>query len=134
MGTDSLKKIKATRWSYACFALSSFLIGGWMVIDPLGFWGLFDLRLQDPIVATVYGGGIVGEGVVCLWGAFQPARASAILLYMVAYKTVVVAALVPRLSAMDAPPWAGWVVVAAWGFVAIWAAVLFPWRDVAAPR
>ena len=127
MGTDSPKKIKAMRWSYLVFALSSFPIGGAMVAAPLAFWGAFGLALEDPILATVYGGGVVGEGVVCLWGWFRPQRAVGILVYMLAYKGVVVAALLPRLLAMAEPPAAGWMIVAFWGFVAVWAALLLPW-------
>jgi len=128
MSTDSAAKIKAMRLSYLCFACSSFVIGGAMLLDPIGFWARFDLHVGEPVVATVYGAGIVGEGLVCAWGWLHPLRASAVLLYMVSYKTVVVLALVPRLLGMPEPPWAGWLVVAAWGFVAVWAALLFPWR------
>jgi hypothetical protein len=117
------------RFSYLGFALSSFVIGGAMIVDPIGFWGFFDLRLSEPIVATVYGGAIVGEGLACLMGWFRPARVVGVLHYMVFYKVVVVAALVPRLLSMDEAPWAGWLIVAAWGSVAIWAALLlYPWR------
>jgi hypothetical protein len=129
MGIESRRRGAFVRFSYLSFALSSFVIGGAMIVDPIGFWGFFGLRLGEPIVAAVYGGAIFGEGLACLWGRSRPARAVGVLIYMVAYKTVVVATLVPRLVLMDEAPWAGWLIVAAWGSVAIWAAMLIPWRE-----
>lgn len=116
------------RLSCLNFALSSFLVGGFIIADPIGFFGLFGIELGEPIVASVYGGAIVGEGLACLWGWFEPARVTGVLLYMVAYKSVVVLTLTPRLLVMEDPPFGGALIVAAWGLVAVWAAILYPWR------
>ncbi len=57
-------KIRLLRLHYPFFALSSFLMGGWMVAAPRAFWGLFGLEVGEVIIPTVYGAAIVGEGVI----------------------------------------------------------------------
>jgi hypothetical protein len=129
------RKITLMRVHYACFALSSFLIGGWMAVDPGSFWGLFGLEIGEPIIPTVYGSAIVGEGVVCWLGVKRPLRFIPILYYMVAYKLVVCIALVPKLLHMDDAPLAGWLIILAWGSVIVMCGFILPWgrgREVAA--
>jgi hypothetical protein len=121
------RKIKWMRVHYVCFALSSFLVGGWMAVDPAGFWGLFGLEIGEPIIPTVYGSAIVGEGVVCWLGVKRPLRFIPILYYMVAYKLVVCIVLVPKLLCMDNAPLAGWGIILAWGSVIVMCGIILPW-------
>lgn len=113
--------------SYALSAITSLPLGAWMVIAPTTFWGLIGINDTDPLVQTIYGGAICGEGIICLLGFFQPLRYIAIWQYMLAYKTVVCLALVPRLALMERAPLAGWVIVVCWAIAAAQAATTYPW-------
>lgn len=121
------RKITLMKVHYACFMLSSFLVGGWMAVDPAGFWAIFGLEIGEPIIPTVYGAAIVGEGMVCGLGMKRPLRFIPILYYMVAYKVVVCIVLVPKLLHMDAAPLAGWLIILAWGSVIVMCGFVLPW-------
>ena len=115
------------RPAYGVFAVSSFALGGWMALDPIGFWAAFGLTTSDPVVPGIYGGAICGEAVLCTLGFVRPLRYLPILQYMIAYKAVVCATLIPRLLEMPEAPLAGWLVVVAWGAVGLFCIWLIPW-------
>ena len=127
MSKELESKIKRLRWTYALFSSTSLALGLWMVIAPTSFWGLININDTDPIVQTIYGGAICGEGIICLLGLFKPLQYITILQYMIAYKTVACVALIARLAFMDDAPVAGWFIVVAWGFVAIHGMLVYPW-------
>ena len=127
MSKELETKVKRLRWAYALFSSTSLALGLWMVIAPTHFWGLINVNDTDPIVQTIYGGAICGEGIICLLGLFKPLRYVAILQYMMAYKAVVCVALLARLAFMEDPPIAGWIIVAAWGSVILQGALVYPW-------
>lgn len=98
-----------------------------MILDPGMFWSTFGITGSEPIVQTTYGAAIVGEGVVCALGRRDPLRYTVVFEYMMAYKSVTVLALTPRLWAMEAPPWGGVLLVVAWAGVALTCAWVYPW-------
>jgi hypothetical protein len=120
-------KVRRLRWMYALCSSTSLALGLWMVIAPTSFWGLIDVNDTDPIVQTIYGGAICGEGIICLLGLSKPLQYVAIFQYMMAYKVVVCIALIARLAFMSDAPIAGWFIVVAWGSVAVQAAIVYPW-------
>ena len=85
------------------------------------------LEIGEPIIPTVYGSAIVGEGVVCWLGVKRPLRFIPILYYMVAYKLAVCVVLAPKLLQMDDAPLAGWGIIAAWGSVIVMCGIILPW-------
>ena len=103
-----------------------------MIADPGMFWGTFGITGSEPLVQTTYGAAIVGEGVVCWFGRRDPLRYTVVFEYMMAYKSVVVLSLTPRLWAMEAPPWGGVLLVVAWAGVAVMCAWVYPWGRSAA--
>ena len=127
MSKDLETKVKRLKWTYALCAATSLTLGLWMVIAPTHFWRLINVNDTDPIVRTIYGGAICGEGIICLLGLFKPLQYVAIFQYMIAYKAVVCVALLARLAFTENPPIAGWFIVAAWGSVAIQGIIVYPW-------
>lgn len=112
--------------SYALSAFSSFVLGLWMVIAPTTFWSLFGIN-ADPIVSTLYGAAVCGEGIICLLGFSQPLRYITIWQYMLAYKLVACLALIPRLILTEQAPVAAWIIVICWAIAAVQAATTYPW-------
>ena len=112
------------------FAASSFLLGGWMMIDPASAWGSMGLDVADhPFAAAIYGGAIMGEGAMFALGAIWPIRYLVFLQYLVVYKTFACLAGVAVLLRMDPVPVGGWLVIAGWAFAGATAAAIFPWKE-----
>lgn len=109
------------------FALSSFALGGWMLVDPSAFWRSMGLE-TSPFVASLYAGGIVGEGVMFALTARRPLRYLVFFEYMVVYKTLACLAFTRVLSAQEIVPPGAFAVLFGWavaGATSAWIA----WED-----
>jgi hypothetical protein len=112
------------------FAASSFVLGGWMMIDPASAWGSMGIEVAtDPVAAAIYGGAIMGEGAMFALGAVWPIRYLVFLQYLVLYKSFACIAGIAVLLRMDPAPVGGWLVIAGWAFAGITAALIFPWKQ-----
>ena len=80
-----------------------------------------------PLVQAIYGGAIMGEGLMAALGVVWPIRYLVVLQYMIAYKTFACLAAVALLLRTDDPPIAGWLVVGSWAIPALASALVFPW-------
>ena len=130
MGTTGLSdsRIRVIRGLFALFATTSFALGGWMMLDPVAAWRAMGIEVDSvPLVPVLYGGAIMGEGVMAALGFVWPVRYLVFLQYMIAYKTFACVAASALLLRADDPPTAGWLVVASWAFPAVAAAAVFPW-------
>lgn len=124
----SRTRILVIRLTCLSFALSSFVLGGWMLIDPASLWGLFGVG-GDPFIQALYGGAILGEGSMFALGAIWPVRYLVFFQYLVIYKTMACLAGFVVLSGMDAPPLGGWLILGAWAFAGLISAAVFPWSE-----
>jgi len=112
------------------FAASSFVLGGWMMVDPASAWGSMGIEVAaDPVAPAIYGGAIMGEGVMFALGAIWPLRYVVFLQYLVLYKTFACVAGMAVLLRMDPAPVGGWFVIAGWAFAGITSAAIFPWKQ-----
>lgn len=131
MGTTGLSdsRIRVIRALFALFATTSFALGGWMMLDPVAAWGAMGIEVVEPtpLVQVLYGGAIMGEGVMAALGFVWPVRYLVFLQYMIAYKTFACVAASALLLRADDPPTAGWLLVASWAFPALASAAVFPW-------
>jgi len=110
------------------FAASSFVIGAWTMVDPALAWGSVGLHLgEDPFVPALYGGAIMGEGVMFALGAIWPVRYLVFFQYLVIYKTLACLAGVAVLLRMDPAPVGAWIVLGGWASAGLGSALLFPW-------
>lgn len=136
MSTGSLSesRIQLIRVVFFFFAASSFVLGGWMMVDPASAWGMVGVEVgQDPFVQALYGGAVMGEGAMFALGAIWPIRYLVFLQYLVIYKTLACVAGIAVLLRMDPAPVGGWLVIGGWAFAGLVSAVVFPWglwRDV----
>jgi hypothetical protein len=123
-------RIRVIRALFLLFATTSFALGGWMMLDPESAWRLMGIEAgPTPLAQALYGGAIMGEGLMAALGLIWPVRYLVFLQYMVAYKTFACLAAVGLLVRLDDPPTAGWMVVASWAFPAVASAAVFPWRQ-----
>jgi hypothetical protein len=130
MSTDGLSesRIQLIRLVFFFFALSSFVLGGWGMVDPASAWGMWGVDIgQDPFVQALYGGAMMGEGVMFALGAIWPIRYLVFLQYLVIYKTFACLAGMAVLLRMESAPIGGWFVIGGWVFAGVVAAVVFPW-------
>ena len=126
----SERRIQLIRLVCFFFALSSFVLGGWMMIDPASAWGSMGIEVAaDPVAPAIYGGAIMGEGVMFALGAIWPIRYLVFLQYLVLYKSFACLAGMVVLLRMDPTPIGGWFVIAGWAFAGITAALIFPWKQ-----
>ena len=126
----SARHIQLIRLVCFFFAITSFVLGAWMMIDPASAWGSMGIKVgPDPFAAAIYGGAIMGEGAMFALGAIWPVRYLVFLQYLVLYKTFACLAGIVVLLRMDPAPVGGWLVLAGWAFAGITAAVIFPWRQ-----
>ena len=101
-----------------------------MMVDPAGAWGSMGIDVAPtPLVEALYGGAIMGEGLMAALGVVWPVRYLVFLQYMVAYKTFACLAAIALLARAADPPTAGWLVVASWAFPAVASAAVFPWSQ-----
>ncbi|MDH3200506.1 MAG: hypothetical protein OEM15_06400 [Myxococcales bacterium] len=119
-------RILVIRFTCLSFALSSFLLGGWMMIDPSSFWGLLGVG-GDPFVQALYGGAIWGEGTMFALGAIWPVRYLVFFQYLVIYKTMACLAGLAVLLRMDSSPLGAWLVLGGWAAAGVISAMVFPW-------
>jgi len=125
----SERRIQLIRLVCFFFAASSFVLGGWMMVDPAGAWGSMGIEVAaDPVAPAIYGGAIMGEGAMFALGAIWPVRYLVFLQYLVLYKSFACIAGIAVLLRMDPTPTGGWFVIAGWAFAGITAAVVFPWK------
>lgn len=122
----SQPRISMIRLICLCFALSSFVLGGWMMIDPQSFWSLLGVG-GDPFVEALYGGAIWGEGTMFALGAIWPVRYLVFFQYLVIYKTMACLAGLAVLLRMDAAPLGAWLVLVGWAAAGLISAAVFPW-------
>ncbi len=122
----SQTRISMIRLICLCFALSSFALGGWMMVDPQSFWELLGVG-GDPFVEALYGGAIWGEGTMFALGAIWPVRYLVFFQYLVIYKTMACLAGLAALLRMDAAPLGAWLVLAGWAAAGVISAAVFPW-------
>lgn len=120
-------RVKWMKLIYAVFGPCALAIGLWMVISPSNFWGLLQVDYDDPISQTLYGAVLCGVGVICLLGVAKPLQYIAVFQFMMAYKTILVIALIVRLATIDDAPIAGWLIAFFWGCIAIVSALVYPW-------
>lgn len=126
----SEKRIWLIRLVCVAFALSSFGLGAWMMIDPKSAWGSMGIEVgPNPFAQAIYGGAIMGEGAMFALGAIWPIRYLVFLQYLVLYKTFACLAGSAVLLRMDPTPTGGWMVIAGWAFAGITAALIFPWKQ-----
>jgi hypothetical protein len=125
----SQERIRLIRALFVLFATTSFALGAWMMIDPVAAWGAMGIEVTGtPLVQALYGGAIMGEGLMAALGVVWPVRYLVFLQYMIAYKTFACLAAITLLVRADDPPMAGWLVVGSWAFPAIASALVFPWN------
>jgi hypothetical protein len=126
----SARHVQLIRLVCFFFAASSFVLGGWMMLDPAGAWGSMGIEVaSDPVAPAIYGGAIMGEGAMFALGAVWPVRYLVFLQYLVLYKTFACIAGATVLLRMDPAPIGGWFVIAGWAFAGITSAVIFPWKQ-----
>lgn len=130
--TDEIRerRIAALFRKSAPFAL---LIGLVMILFPVRFWQLIGIDAgADAVIATLYGGVLIGVGVISHFGARAPMRHASLLLFMTAYKAVAVSFLIGHalidLIAGRPVPIAVWIICLLWGRIAFDAARLYPWH------
>lgn len=126
----SERRIQLIRLVCFLFAVSSFVLGGWMMIDPASAWGSMGIEVgPDPLAAAIYGGAIMGEGVMFALGTIWPVRYLVFFQYLMLYKTFSCLAGAAVLLRMDPAPLGGWVVLAGWAFAGLTGAAVFPWKQ-----
>lgn len=125
----SEKRVSVIRATCALFAVSSFLLGAWMTIDPGSYWEGMGVG-GDPFVEAIYGGAILGEGAMFALGVIWPLRYVVFFQYLVVYKTMACLAGFAVLARMEAPtPTGAWLVLGAWAGAGIISAIVFPWQS-----
>lgn len=101
-----------------------------MMVDPASAWGAMGVNVgQAPFVQALYGGAIMGEGVMFALGAVWPLRYLVFLQYLVVYKTFACLAGIAVLLRMDSAPIGAWLVIGGWASAGLISAMLFPWRQ-----
>lgn len=125
-------QVQILRWVCLAMAASSFLLGGWMLIEPTAFWELagvpeFRGGAAYLVVAVLYAGAIVGEGSALLLVWLRPIQYLGFLHYMMIYKGVSCAALAVWLLGDDSASPRLWLVILAWASAGLIAAFIYPW-------
>ena len=122
----SPNRILAVRIVAASFALSSFVLGAWMMFSPASFWDFLGVG-GNPFAQAIYGGAIMGEGVMFALMTVWPERYVVFLQYLVFYKTFACLAGVMTLLAMPAQPIGAWLILGGWAFAGLASAAVYPW-------
>ena len=124
----STSRIRLIRLVCFGFAASSFVIGAWMMIDPASAWASMGLNVaEDPFVPALYGGAIMGEGVMFALGSIWPVRYLVFFQYLFIYKTFACLAGAAVLLRMQPAPMGAWLVLGGWAFAGLLSALVFPW-------
>ncbi|MEM7135928.1 MAG: hypothetical protein AAF500_05070 [Myxococcota bacterium] len=119
-------RVLIIRVTAASFALSSFLLGSWMMIDPASFWEFLGVG-GNPFVQAIYGGAIMGEGVMFALATVWPARYVIFFQYLVFYKTFACLAGLSVLLDMPSRPLGAWLILGGWAFAGVASAAVYPW-------
>ena len=126
----SESRIRLIRLVFFFFAATSFVLGAWMMFDPASAWASMGIDVgPDPFAAAIYGGAIMGEGMMFALGAMRPVRYIVFLQYLMMYKALACLAGLLVLLRMDPAPVGGWFVLAGWAFAGITATLIFPWKQ-----
>lgn len=125
-------RILVMRWACLGMALSSFLLGAWMVLQPNGFWSLVGVPAMGDhgmavSVHVIYAGAILGEGVALLLVFLRPLHNLGFLHYMMAYKCIACIALAAWIVDIDPVPAGGWMIFGGWAAAGLIAAGIYPW-------
>lgn len=124
----SASRVRAIRAVCILFAVTSFAIGAWMMIDPAEAWASVGIDVGDePLAAALYGGAIVGEGAMFALCAIWPVRYVVFFQYLIIYKTFSCIAGAAVLLRMEAAPPGAWLTIAGWAFAGLTGALVFPW-------
>jgi len=99
-----------------------------MMVEPAAFWARLNIG-GDPFVQAIYGGAIMGEGVMFALAAVWPVRYVVFFLYLVVYKTMACLAGFGVLLGMENPPAGAWLLLGAWAAAGIISAAVFPWPE-----
>ncbi len=124
------KRVRLVGW---LFAPPSFALGGWLLLDPSGFWTIVGAPTHNAFAQAIYGGAILGEGSMFALCAWRPKRFSAILLYLVIYKVLACLGAALVVIRGQAAPTHALAVIAAWGIAGVIAAWAYPWGDSVMP-
>jgi hypothetical protein len=130
MSTNGLSESRIQLIRLVCFffAASSFVLGAWMMADPASAWGAVGMEVgQDPFVQALYGGAIMGEGVMFALGVVWPVRYLVFFQYLVVYKTLACLAGIAVLLRMESAPIGAWLVIGGWASAGLISAIVFPW-------
>ena len=126
----SESRLRLIRLVFAFFAVTSFALGGWMLLDPVGAWGSMGIDISgNAFPAGIYSGAILGEGVIFALGAKNPTRYIVFLHYLMVYKALACLGGALVLLRMDAAPIGGWIVLAGWAFAGLTGAAIYPWHQ-----
>ena len=123
-------RVQWIRLACLLFASTSFVIGPWMMVDPASAWGMMGVEVEsDPLVQALYGGAIMGEGVMFALCAIWPVRYLVFFQYLVIYKTFACIAGIAVLLRMESAPIGAWAVMGGWASAGLIAAAVFPWSQ-----
>ncbi|MEM8606565.1 MAG: hypothetical protein AAGF92_05645 [Myxococcota bacterium] len=130
MNSDDLTPTRTLviRITAASFALSSFVLGAWMMFNPESFWGFLGVG-GNPFAQAIYGGAIMGEGVMFALMTVWPARYVIFLQYLVFYKGFACIAGLSTLLQMPTQPVGAWLILGGWAFAGIASAAVYPWPE-----
>lgn len=134
MSTTGLSetRVRAIRLVFFFFAITSFGLGAWMLVDPRGAWGTMGIDLGPaPLAAGIYSGAILGEGVIFALGAARPTRYIVFLQYLMVYKAFACIGGMLVLLEMNPAPIGGWLILAGWAFAGLTGAAIYPWGQAA---
>ena len=137
MSTTELSeaRLQLIRFVFFFFAVTSFVLGAWMLLDPRGAWGSMGIDLGPaPLAAGIYSGAILGEGVIFALGAARPTRYIVFLQYLMVYKALACLGGMLVLLEMDPAPVGGWLILAGWAFAGLTGAAIYPWGQASPPE
>lgn len=121
-------RVRAIRAVCILFALTSFVIGAWMMIDPGAAWASVGIDVGDqPFAAALYGGAIMGEGAMFGLAAIWPVRYLVFFQYLMMYKTFACIAGAAVLLRMEQAPPGAWLTLGGWAFAGLLCVAVFPW-------
>jgi hypothetical protein len=132
MSSSRLSELRIQTIRVVCFlfAISSFGLGAWMMIDPASAWSSVGVEVgAEPFVQALYGGAVMGEGAMFALGAIWPVRYLVFLQYLVVYKAFACLAGIGVLVGMESAPAGAWLVIGGWAFAGLTAAIVFPWKQ-----
>lgn len=125
VGTDvgATDRLVVLRWVYGVMGLSASGLGLALLFFSDFLWSALEGGGAHSVARTLYASVLVGIGITCWRGVWNPRSMSGVLAFMASYKAVAVIALVlvsgpPSLSPawFVIMTWAAVIPVALWGF------------------